>query len=316
VVQTDDQGRYRLANIPPGRYLIAAGLVGLATYYPGQIDALLASVVTVTADAPATVDFKLVTPLGGRVSGRVTPAPAQRSGEIAVMSGVTLAEVAEVPVGTDGQFAFGRVPPGRYLVSLFPTPPGFGSLTVDVRDADVTSLEIKRPSVYVVSGRVVMSSGPIPNGLLAMVTDKSYVPITINPDGTFTARAQAARHRFDFGGMPSGYAMTSVRVAGREVSNGLTVSSADISSVVVTVTAPKDLPRIRGTIAGLTKPATVEMKGPIVGTLTATTGKDGSFAIAAATPGLYYLRVRELPQLGTTNVVVGWDGANIQLKAP
>ena len=315
VTQTDEQGRYRLANIPPGRYLIAAGLVGLATYYPGQIDALRASVVTVTADMPATVDFKLVTPLGGRVSGRVTPAPAAGADEIAVMSGVTLAEVAEVPVGANGQFAFGRVPPGRYLVSLFPTPPGFGSLTVDVREADIAALEIKRPTTYAVSGRVVTTSGPIPNGLLALVTDKSYVPIAINPDGTFTARAQSARHRFDFGGMPSGYAMTSVRVGGRDVADGLTVSNADISGVVVNVTAPRDLPRIRGTIAGLSKPVTVELRGPIVGMLTATT-KDGAFEIPAATPGLYYLRVRELPQLGTTHVVVGWDGASVQLKMP
>jgi hypothetical protein len=315
VTQTDEQGRYRLANIPPGRYLIAAGLVGLATYYPGQIDALRASVVTVTADMPATVDFKLVTPLGGRVSGRVTPPPAAGADEIAVMSGVTLAEVAEVPVGANGQFAFGRVPPGRYLVSLFPTPPGFGSLTVDVREADIAALEIKRPTTYAVSGRVVTTSGPIPNGLLALVTDKSYVPIAINPDGTFTARAQSARHRFDFGGMPSGYAMTSVRVGGRDVADRLTVSNADISGVVVNVTAPRDLPRIRGTIAGLSKPVTVELRGPIVGMLTATT-KDGAFEIPAATPGLYYLRVRELPQLGTTHVVVGWDGASVQLKMP
>jgi len=235
--------------------------------------------------------------------------------EIAVMSGVTLSEVAEVGVGANGQFAFGRVPPGRYLVSIFPTPPGYGSLTVDVRETDVTALEIKRPTTYAVSGRVVTTSGPIPVGLLAMITDTSYVPITIKPDGTFTARAHSARHRFDFGGMPSGYRMTSVRVGGRDMADGLTVGNADISGVVVNVTAPRDLPRIRGTIAGLSKPVTVELQGPIIGTLTATT-KNGTFEIPAATPGLYYMRVRELPQLGTTLVVVGWDGGNVQLKAP
>ena len=316
VTQTDDQGRYRLAGFPPGRYLIVAGLVGMGTYYPGQIDALRASVVTVTADAPSTVDIKLVTPSGGRVAGRVTPAP-QGPGEIAVLSGVTLAEVSEVAVGTDGRFGFGRVPPGRYLVSLFPTPPGFGSLVVDVREADVTALEIKRPPVRTISGQVVTSSGPIPTGLLALVTDTSYVPITINADGTFSARAQAARHRFDFGGMPAGYSMTSVRAGSQEVSNGLTVGDADISGLVVTVKAPQNLPRIRGTIAGLTKPSTVEMKGPIVGALTTAIGKDGSFQFPAATPGLYYLRVPEAPELGTVHVAVTWQGdTNIQLKVP
>ena len=315
VTQTDEQGQYRLANLPPGRYLIAAGLVGMATYFPGQIDALRASVVTVLADVPATINIRLVTPLGGRVSGRVTPPPAPGSDEIAVMSGVTLSEVAEVNVGPTGQFAFGRVPPGRYLVSIFPTPPGYGSLTVDVRETDVTALEIKRPTTYAVSGRVVTTSGPIPVGLLAMVTDTSYVPIAIKPDGTFTARAHSARHRFDFGGMPSGYRMSSVRVGGRDVADGLTVGNADISGVVVNVTAPRDLPRIRGTITGLSKPVTVELQGPIVGTLRATT-KNGTFEIPAATPGLYYMRVPELPQLGTTHVVVGWDGGNVALKAP
>jgi len=317
VTQTDDQGRYRLAGLPPGRYLIAAGLVGLGTYYPGQIDALRASVVTVAADAPSTVDIKLVTPIGGRVAGRVTPSPAQGSSEIAVLSGVTLAEVSEVTVDNDGRFGFGRVPPGRYLVSLFPTPPGFGSIVVDVREADVTALEIKRPGVHTVSGRVVTSSGPIPNGLLALVTDTSYVPITINADGTFTARAQSARHRFDFGGMPAGYSMTSVRAGSQEVSNGLTIGNADVSGLVVTVTAPRDLPRIRGTIAGLSKPSTVEMKGPIVGALTTTIAKDGSFQFPAATPGLYYLRVPEAPELGTVHVAVTWQGdTNIKLKVP
>ena len=34
VTQTDDQGRYRLTNLTPGDYLIAAGLIGVGTYYP------------------------------------------------------------------------------------------------------------------------------------------------------------------------------------------------------------------------------------------------------------------------------------------
>jgi hypothetical protein len=84
---------------------------------------------------------------------------------------------------------------------------------------------------------------------------------------------------------------------------------------VITLAAP-NLPRIRGTISGLTKPATVEMKGPIVGALTTSIGKDGSFEFPAATVGLYYLRVPELPELGTVHVVVDWKGAEVQLTAP
>jgi hypothetical protein len=316
VTQTDDQGRYRLTNLPPGDYLIAAGLIGVGTYYPNETDWLRASAVTVTADMPAAVDIRMVTPTGAQVSGRVTPPPAAEAGEIAVLSGTNLAEVAEIAVGADGRFVFGRVPAGRYLVSLFPTPPGFGSLAVDLRDADATALEIKRPPTHTVSGRVVTSAGPVPKGLLALVTEKSYVPITINPDGTFTARAQTARHRFEFNGMPAGYRLSAARQGSQDLSAGLTVGTADITGVLLTIDAPRDLPRVKGTIAGLGRPATVEMRGPIVGALTTAVGPDGSFEFAAATPGLYYLRVPEVPALGTVPVVVSRPGAEIQLKVP
>jgi hypothetical protein len=223
--------------------------------------------------------------------------------------------VAEIPIAADGQFAFGRVPAGRYLVSIFPTPPGAGSVAVDVRDDDLTRIEIKRPPTHAVSGRVVMSSGPIPNGLLALITDNSYVPVTINADGTFTARAQSARHRFEFRGMPAGYALASVRLGSQDALQGLTVGGTDVSGVVVTVNAPPNLPRVRGTIAGLTKAGTIEMRGPIVGVLATAIGRDGSFAFPAVTPGLYYVRVPEVPEFGTQNVVVTIQGDNnFQLK--
>src|SRR5262245_63316917 len=69
---TDDQGRYRLTNIPPGRYFIVSGV----TYYPSTVDADRAVVVTVGANATAeNLDFQLQRSFGGRVSGRVTPKP-------------------------------------------------------------------------------------------------------------------------------------------------------------------------------------------------------------------------------------------------
>jgi hypothetical protein len=316
ITETDAQGRYRLTNLPPGEYLIAAGLIGVGTYYPNETDWLRASAVTVKDNAPINIDIKMLTGIGARVAGRVTPPPAPGSGEIAVLSGVSLAEVAEIAVAADGRFEFGRVPAGRYLVSLFPTPPGLGSLAVDLRDTDATALDIKRPITQQITGRIVMSAGPVPKGLLALVADRSYVPITINGDGTFTTRAQAARHRFEFSGMPAGYRLTSARQGSQDVSQGLTVGGSDVSGVVITVEAPRDLPRVSGTIAGLGRPATVEMRGPIIGALTAAVGKDGAFEFPAATPGLYYLRVPEAPELGNVPVVVSRPGAEIQLKLP
>jgi len=38
LVTTDAAGRYRLENIPPGRYYITAGRVDFPTYFPGALD--------------------------------------------------------------------------------------------------------------------------------------------------------------------------------------------------------------------------------------------------------------------------------------
>ena len=46
-VLTDSAGRYRLENIPAGRYYIIAGLVELPTYYPG-VSSLSGAILTST----------------------------------------------------------------------------------------------------------------------------------------------------------------------------------------------------------------------------------------------------------------------------
>src|SRR5262245_25457076 len=38
VSETDDEGRYRLENIPPGQYYILAGRIDQPTFYPGTAD--------------------------------------------------------------------------------------------------------------------------------------------------------------------------------------------------------------------------------------------------------------------------------------
>jgi hypothetical protein len=49
LVTTDEAGRYRLENIPPGRYYITAGRVDFPTYFPGTLDT--GTIVSVTAKA-------------------------------------------------------------------------------------------------------------------------------------------------------------------------------------------------------------------------------------------------------------------------
>jgi hypothetical protein len=314
---TDNQGRYRLTNIPPGRYFIVSGV----TYYPSTADADRAVVITVGANSTTdNLDFQLQRPFGGRVSGRVTPKPDTGDHEKAILSGVNLQEILEVPVGADGAFEFGHVPTGAYLIDLVPPFPGMGSFRVQVSDKDMTGLQLVRPATHAVTGRIVVEHGPLPRAQLAFSTPTSYVGAIINPDLTFSARLHSTRHHIELAGMPVGYSVVSVRAGNVDASQGLTVANTDVADVIITVAAPRQLPRIRGHIAGLpnTRGSSnkVELTGPIVGSLETSLGQDGSFEIAAAIPGLYRLRLPDVPGFAPVNVVVTWNDADVRLTAP
>src|SRR6185436_12895734 len=58
--ETDDSGRYRLEEVPAGRYQVVAGRVDSPTFYPGVAEIALATVVTVTAgNEVAGIDFTI-----------------------------------------------------------------------------------------------------------------------------------------------------------------------------------------------------------------------------------------------------------------
>src|SRR6186713_759260 len=58
LTETDEMGRYRLENIAPGRYYIAAGRVSLPTYFPGTLEILKGTTVSVSAKAVVpNIDF-------------------------------------------------------------------------------------------------------------------------------------------------------------------------------------------------------------------------------------------------------------------
>jgi hypothetical protein len=314
---TDNQGRYRLTNVPPGRYFIWSQ----GTFYPTTPDADRATVLTVAAGGTIdNIDFKLMRQFGGKVSGRITPKPDAGTRVKASLSGVELAEVLEVPVAADGSFEFGRAPRGVFLIDFFPSFPGLGAYRVQVGEGDVTGLELVRPPTHKVSGKIAMQNGPIPHALLEFASAKSYIGARINPDGTFAVQLNSARHEIELAGMPVGYEVTSVRAGSNDVTKGLVVGNSDVSGVVINVAAPRQLPHLRGRITGLANSrlssTKVEITGPIIGALEAPVQQDGSFEFAALTPGLYSLRLAQVPEFVPMNVVVTPSDADIQVVVP
>ena len=318
VTVTDANGRYQLGNIAPGRYVLIAGLVRAGTYLPAATDIDEARVLTVDASNIADADITLLTFPGARVSGRITPPPAADIQEWAGLAGVTLGELLEVPLRADGTFEFGRVPPGDYSLTISPTPPGHTSVRFSVTDQDVTGIDIVRPPVRRVRGRVAVQRGPLPTPLLAFVTAQSYVPVSLNADNTFDVAVHAGRHRVEVGGLPAGYALNAVRVGTADVTNsGVVVAATDVSDVVVEVTAPRELPMLRGRVTGsLERGGRVAATGRIVGAVEAPIGTDGTFAIGPLPPGLYTVRLVQREDIPPVQVVVDSRGGDVMLPAP
>lgn len=60
LAETDNAGRFRLENVPPGRYYIVAGRVDAPTYYPGTVQANEGKIVQITPGITVTgIDFVL-----------------------------------------------------------------------------------------------------------------------------------------------------------------------------------------------------------------------------------------------------------------
>lgn len=232
---TDAQGRYRLTNLAPGRYLIVASAFGYPTFHPGTTSADRATAVTVGADAPASgIDFTVQMPPGGAVSGRVDRPAAGGGREIAVLSGLVLGELLETPVAADGSFSFGHLPKGSYLLSLFPTPPGMPSRSFQLGEADAR-VDLVRPIVRRVTGRVEASKEILARVLVGFVTQTSYVTARVNADGSFSADLQPARHTIELGGLPPDSSLGTARLGAQDLAQGLVVGGNDISGLVITI---------------------------------------------------------------------------------
>jgi hypothetical protein len=100
---TNEQGRYTLENIPPGRYFIAAGRLDVQTYYPGTSDLAIAKEVAITPGTLVVsgIDFSL----GDSSFGRATEGQdGSRGPEAAIPLRVTVEDGAKLPVSTAGEF--------------------------------------------------------------------------------------------------------------------------------------------------------------------------------------------------------------------
>jgi len=154
MAMTNDLGEYRIADLPPGKYIVQASpqnsaalppgpnerdatngrLIYVTSYFPGTMDRRLATEVEVPAAGTVNASFGVQSSRAYRVSGRVVglsapPMPRGNANEmaVAVMASQGIGQLSLVGtngrnevqnVGIDGKFEFPNVLPGTYRAQV------------------------------------------------------------------------------------------------------------------------------------------------------------------------------------------------------
>lgn len=269
ISQTDDSGRYRLERIPPGRYIVAAGLIDSLTYYPGVRASADARAITVAPGGTVTgIDFAVVQSPGVRVSGQLTGLPTGAPAGVVHVGLLPIAGTPRLPgpmpealVQSDGSFEFLRIAPGAYNLRVSGAPPTL-TRRVDVQDQDVELLSMSLgPAVL---GRVEIEGGGslpastnappgIPNpptslAVRALRPDGGSAPgLPLRTDGLFLWLLPAGEYRVAVTMLPFGYSVKSMSYgtanlleAPLKIIDPLPTPSQDIRITLTTTALPAE----------------------------------------------------------------------------
>ena len=344
LARTDDQGRYRLENVPPGRYFITAGFVNVPTYYPGVTARSDATIVEMHAGASLPgMDFSAASPssIGGAISGRVALSDFPDAQQLVlsgrpVNAGTAITRL-QTPIGDDGTFVFPKVPSGAY--SLRVLGPGnliFGSAgttTVEVADRDV-EVQVKSDVSFVV-GRIVTADGgllpALPSENNSQIMVRSLRPngsesTGIQTGGMFVLRRVQGEMSIGVDNLPLGYTVKSITYGARElVSGALRIDGPPVGEILITldVKRPGDVQGVRVSGSAINLPAELFVQktprmlltfsgGPLLET---SLEKDGSFRFAKVPPGVYtiWFMSRAERLLGAPIVVGATDISDVSV---
>jgi hypothetical protein len=260
IAETDASGRFRLENIPPGRYYIVAGRIDLTTYYPGAVNANEGMVILVTPGVTLPgIDFVLNNASVGRAISAGSPAPSwvvsvqtriEGGGAVPIFEGgwfplLRLARTDSPPIDTPLSGASVTVPNTEYRASVVNLPQSYAvrSFTFGPTDLRTNVLQVvplgtampRAASMPVASTiSIVLERKPLPSRTGVRISGRirgdpnrsiyiSSSPGTVYPDGTF-----------EFLGVPPGrHAIVTLDNPGRDraLAASLVVGDRDIPNV-------------------------------------------------------------------------------------
>lgn len=263
ITQTDPDGRYRLADIPPGRYYITTGLVAAPTYYPGTAIVESATVMTIAAGTTLTGYDFVALPLTAPASFSSSPRVGIRiqiAGSIVTDDGSPFpnaslqvnSRVGTATSGTsvrpggrflltmipdeDNQIFISGLPPGHQLKSIALGNTNFGLSPVKVDRTTPKDITLTITSVPFSSLRTVKVSGKVVNIAPEWKDVNPVIRLTGTSQGTSIIEGYLNPDRtFVFYGLPAGTynAALAGLPAGTSLFPSFTVALADVSDVTI-----------------------------------------------------------------------------------
>jgi len=279
---TDDRGHYRLFNIAPGQYVVAASVGALEsadlpgyarTFFPGTAETGSAQFVSVgVTDEVSGIDFSMgptrtAIVAGTVVDGTGTPTRPGRLQLRAAAASVASAEM-NARIGPHGEFEFSNVPPGQYVIFADrgrkgPSIEGeFAAVPVTVTGDDLTGLTVQMSSGSSIAGRVTFESiegsrlpRPETIGFAPLPVDPDFAPVNVAEaqiarDFTFTMSGVNGLRRLTPTRLPAGWALRAVRVNGIDATDQpLPFGRANQSLSDVEVVLTDRVNEIRGVVS-------------------------------------------------------------------
>jgi hypothetical protein len=203
-----------------------------------------------------------------------------RMGGATVTTGVS--DMHHVQTSADGSFVLSNVKPGEYRIDAWPRasieaiaqsggvgikqsgePPEYASAPVTVSGDDIDGLRVVTSTGHRLAGRVISQGAAATPDALQRLKVSTYdanagpgisavllgAGTSVAPDGTFELRGVSGRRMISVNGLPSGWALHSVRLAGIDATDeGVEIQGEDVTDVEVVVTA--NPARIAGVVVG------------------------------------------------------------------
>jgi uncharacterized protein (DUF2141 family) len=213
---TDENGRFRIGGLAPGKYRVKAHRDGLdfmtkpeimadgsvqlrdaSTYFPGVLDARQAQRVEVKPAAESTgVDIQLVGVPFVRVSGKVIDFPRDAGEAYVTITSRSMGGGEGLPIKPDGSFEFWGPDPGKYTLSAASFD-GSGASTapiqIEVAGSNVDNIELRVVPESDIAGRLLADTSdlPQPNAQTRVTLRELYFgsdagdPAPVAPDNSF-----------------------------------------------------------------------------------------------------------------------------------